>query len=173
MTYFRLLRCALLLTTGSIIIACGQKPSASETTQSSDPPLDDQLSNTELQLGRFASQHGALGHYYDASSGSFVIVFPADVRMPPRARIPTEFAGRVRVEQVEMTKEIYAAIESEAAQLHAQHRGSTYAVYLDLPAGKADLTSDLPRDVLTPLAEKYAGLVEIHAGSIRTDAAKQ
>lgn len=173
MTYFHLLRCALLLATGSIFVACSQKPSAAESVQTANPPLDNHFADTELQVGRFASRHGALGHYYDENSGSFVLVFPADVTMLPREQIATELETEVRAEHVDMTKEIYDSIESEVVHLHSLHRGSTYAVYLDLPTGRAVLSSDLPRGVLEPLLQKYPDLIEFMAGSIRTDTARQ
>jgi hypothetical protein len=167
--YFRLFRGLLFLATGAIFIACTQKPSTVEPAHTADPPRDDRHTAGEPQIGRFASQHGALGHYYDGNSDSFVLIFPADVTVPPREQIAAELKTRVRVERVEMTKGIYSRIESDVARLHSRHRGSTYALYLDLPTARAVLISDLPSAELEPLIQKYPDLVEFKAGSIRTD----
>lgn len=89
--------------------------------------------------------------------------------MPPREQIAAELGIQVRAEHVAMTKKIYDTIESEVLHLHSLHRGSTCAVYLDLPTGRAVLTSDLPRGLLEPLAQKYPDLIELKVGSIRND----
>lgn len=169
MMYFRLFRCLLLLAAGLIFIACTQKPSIVEPAHTADAPRDDRHTAGEPQIGQFASQHGALGHYYDRDSDSFVVVFPADVRVPPSEQIAAELKTQVRVERVGMTKEIYSRIESDVARLHSRHQGSTYALYLDLPTARAVLISDLPRAELEPLIQKYRELIEFKAGSIRTD----
>lgn len=173
MRYFYLLRWGLVLVSSSFLVACGQKPSPAEPLPTADAPLDNQLAGTRLQVERFASQHDALGHYYDQQSGSFVVVFPAGVPILSHDQMATNLQQHVRVQRVDMTRAIYGVIESEVAHLHSQHRGSTFAIYLDLPTGRAVLTSDLPRGVLEPLLRKYPALIEFTAGSIRTDAAKQ
>lgn len=173
MMYVHLFRCAVLLVLASIVMACSEKPSAAESLQMAAPPVDDESLDTRLKVDQFASQNGALGHYYDKDADCFVFVFPGDVPMPSREQIAAELQTQVRVQHVDMTKAIYDTIESEVAHLHALHRGSTFAIYLDLPTGRAALTSDLPHDVLEPLVRKYPDLIEFKAGSIRRDVANQ
>jgi hypothetical protein len=167
--YPRLLRCALMLAAGSLLMACSQQQPAIKAVQAADPPRDYKFADTARHVDRFVSEHGAFGHYYDERSGVFIVVFPADVGAPPSDQIATQLQARVRVEHAAMTRETYNSIETEVAHLHSERRGSTYAIYLDLPSGKAVLSSDLPSDVLQPLMRKYDGLIELRSGSIRLD----
>lgn len=172
MAYPHRLKCALIWAAGSLLIACGQQQPAPGAVQTADPPLDEKFADTAGHVDRYVSEHGAFGHYYDERSGTFIVVFPADVEVLGADQIATELQARVRVEHAAMTRETYNSIETEVAQLHSQRRGSTYAIYLDLPTGKAALTSDLPSDVLQPLMRKYDGLIQLQPGSIRLDVTK-
>lgn len=169
MVKFRWLGYALLSAAGCMLVSCSPKPSGADPVQKTAPPQDAGLGDAQPQVDRLASQHGALGQYYDTTSGSFVLVFPADAEIPSPDQMTRELHVPIRIASIAMTQERYNAIEADAAHLHALHPGSTYAIYLDLPTGKARLTSDLPLPVVQPLLQKYPHLIELDAGSIHTD----
>lgn len=126
------------------------------------------------RLADLAETRGALGAYFDESSGQHVMVVPAGMR-PSAADLARSIGAPARVQSVDVTRAAVDEFRSRlsARTFHSEATNHTYASYFDVMSGKMVVQSDAPGAVVAALTAGYPGAVDVRAGSVAEDFSRQ
>lgn len=115
------------------------------------------------RVNRLSEALGALGAYYDSSTGEFAVVVPSSG--PGSGVSAADFGAAnaaVRVERRAITRAAVNAIERsvERRSWHPEAARYAYGTHLDLRRGVVVLETSAPSDVMEALVREYPGLLD-------------